>query len=206
MSFEYRENDNEVSGTDRKAFTSCSDKNSSSLSGDEEEDVIVVFPEKDALQTANLKQHVLLLREKVKHLSEPVVMNMLESLQEHNMAAWFLDNLTPADVPMTRSFVLIDRTPIALQTYRMPPAHSELVRSKVENYLDAGIIRPAVSLWMFAVVSAEKKDGTARFCADYRKLNWRIKKDKFPLPRTEEIFDDLCRNFWFSTLYLFRGY
>ena len=51
-----------------------------------------------------------------------------------------------------------------------------------------------------------KKDGSSRFCVDFRKLNAVMKSDKWPVPCVEEIFDDLPGSSVFSTLDLFRGY
>lgn len=54
--------------------------------------------------------------------------------------------------------------------------------------------------------SNQKKGGTAQFCVDYRELSRRMRKDKWPLPGIEEIFDDLRGNSWFTSLDLFSGY
>ena len=57
--------------------------------------------------------------------------------------------------------------------------------------LQAGIITPVGSAWTFSTVLATKKDGSPRFCIDFRKLNAVMKKDKWLVPCVEEIFDDL---------------
>ena len=65
--------------------------------------------------------------------------------------------------------------------------------------IQAGIITPVESAWTFPIVLATKKDGGARFCIDFRKLNAVMKSDKWPVECVEEIFDDLRASI-FTTL------
>ena len=71
---------------------------------------------------------------------------------------------------------------------------------------EAGIIKPSISAWSFPVVIVRKMDGTTRFYVDYRLLNSQMKPDKWPLPKVQEIYDDLEGSKVFSTLDLFSGY
>lgn len=70
----------------------------------------------------------------------------------------------------------------------------------------AGIVKPATSAWSFPVAIATKKDGGPWFCVDYRVLNSRMKADRFPLPKIQEIFDALAGGVFFTTLDFFSGY
>ena len=72
--------------------------------------------------------------------------------------------------------------------------------------LKAGIITASSSAWSFPVVIASKKEGKPRFCVDYRALNRVMKADRWPLPKIEELFDDLSGSRFFTTLDLFSGY
>lgn len=72
--------------------------------------------------------------------------------------------------------------------------------------LEAGVIVPSNSAWASPVVLVGKKDGTKRFCVDYRALNGVTQKDLYPLPRTEELLDELGKAQWFSKLDLKSGY
>lgn len=59
----------------------------------------------------------------------------------------------------------------------------------ISSMLEAETIEPAVSEWAANVVLARKKDGTLRFCINYRQLNDRTKKDSYPLPQIDECLD-----------------
>ena len=71
---------------------------------------------------------------------------------------------------------------------------------------ESGVIQPSNSPWASPVVLVRKKDGTHRFCVDYREVNAVTKKDKFPLPRVDDLLDQLGKAQYFSTLYLASGY
>ena len=72
--------------------------------------------------------------------------------------------------------------------------------------LEADIIEPSVSPWASPVVLVKKKDGSTRFCVDYRKLNAATKKDSYPIPHIKVSLDLLEQTQYFTTLDLFSGY
>lgn len=72
--------------------------------------------------------------------------------------------------------------------------------------LERGIIEPSSSPWSSNVVLVTKKDGTVRFCVDYRVLNSLTKKDAYPLPRVDECLDSLAGSKWYSTMDLNSGF
>ncbi len=72
--------------------------------------------------------------------------------------------------------------------------------------LDQGVIEPCQSSWASPVVLVTKKDGTTRFCMDYRKLNDVTRKDAYPVPRIDDTLDALRGSQYFSTLDLYSGY
>ncbi|GFX02680.1 hypothetical protein TNCV_2011241 [Trichonephila clavipes] len=71
---------------------------------------------------------------------------------------------------------------------------------------DNDVIEPSSSPWVSSIVLFKKKDGSTRFCVDYRRLNDVNKKDSYPLPRIDDTLDTLAGNTWFSTLDLKSGY
>jgi hypothetical protein len=65
------------------------------------------------------------------------------------------------------------------------------LKKKIDELLEKGYIRPSTSPWVALVLFVEKKDGTKRMCIDYRALNEVTIKNKYPLPRIEDLFDQL---------------
>ncbi len=76
----------------------------------------------------------------------------------------------------------------------------------LDDMLKQGIIKQASGPWSSPVVLVPKKDGTTRFCVDYRRVNNLTKKDAHPLPRIDETLDALTGAKWFSTIDLVSGY
>ena len=71
---------------------------------------------------------------------------------------------------------------------------------EVDKMLEKNVMWPSCSPWCIPIVMAPKKDGGYRFCLDYRKLNTITKKDSYPLPWIDDIFDLLNGACFFSSL------
>ena len=99
-----------------------------------------------------------------------------------------------------------DRTPLKQQLRRIPVHMKEEVDSHIDDMLKRDVFEPSVSPWSAGVVLVKKKDGTTRFCVDYRKLNELTVKDAYPLPKIDVSLDHLSGAQWFSTLDLCSGY
>jgi hypothetical protein len=68
------------------------------------------------------------------------------------------------------------------------------------------VIKPAHGPWSSPIVLVKKKDGSSRFCIDFRRLNSVTRKDAHPLPRIDDTLDALAGAQWFSTIDLASGY
>ena len=96
--------------------------------------------------------------------------------------------------------------PIRQQPYRAGPDRRAAIQEQVEYQLKAGVIEPAQSEWASPVLLAPKKDGTMRFCIDFRRLNAATIPDTYPLPRMDDCIDSLSHAKVFSMLDALWGY
>ncbi|KAK3083233.1 hypothetical protein FSP39_017411 [Pinctada imbricata] len=96
--------------------------------------------------------------------------------------------------------------PIKQHPYRVPLAKRLAAEKEIQQMAERGVIEPSSSPWCSPVVMVTKKDGTIRFCLDFRKLNSCTLKDSQPLPRIDDTLDALSGSVWFSTLDLKSGY
>ena len=99
-----------------------------------------------------------------------------------------------------------DAIPIRQRARYPPMGKRQAEKEEVENMLERNIIEPSSSAWASPVVLINKKDGTIRFCVDYRKLNEVTVKDAYPLPKIEDCLDALSGSKWFSTMDLQSGF
>src|SRR6185312_5431886 len=89
---------------------------------------------------------------------------------------------------------------------RASPAELDELRKQLEELLDAGFIRPSKSPFGAAILFVKKKDGSMRMCVDYRALNDQTVKNRYPLPRIDELFDRLQGAKYFTSIDLRSGY
>lgn len=99
-----------------------------------------------------------------------------------------------------------DAAPRKQAARRMPFAVRQEVARQLQKMQDAGVVQPSSSPWASPVVMVQKKDGTHRFCVDYRSLNQVTKPDTFPLPRIDDLLDQLGKSKYFTTLDLASGF
>ena len=87
---------------------------------------------------------------------------------------------------------LVPRTaPISKTPYKMALVELKKLKAQLQELLDKGFIRPSVSLWGTPVLLVKKNDGSIRLCIDYRELNKVTMRNKYPLPRIDDLFDQL---------------
>jgi hypothetical protein len=97
-------------------------------------------------------------------------------------------------------------SPIAKRPYRMAAAELTELKKQLEELQRIGFIRPSSSPWGAPVLFVKKKDGSMRLCVDYRALNEVTIKNKYPLPRIDDLFDQLKGAKCFSKIDLRSGY
>jgi len=96
--------------------------------------------------------------------------------------------------------------PVSRTPYRMRKPELVELKLQLKEMMDIGYIRPNVSPWGPPILFFKKKDGTLRLCIDYRQLNKVTIKNKYPLPRIDDLFDQLGGASIFSKIDLISGY
>ncbi|CAN6362592.1 unnamed protein product [Urochloa humidicola] len=96
--------------------------------------------------------------------------------------------------------------PVAQRPYRMAVGELEELKKQLRKLLDQGFIRASVSPWASPILFVDKKDGTQRMCVDYRTLNSVTIKNKYPLPRIDDLLNQLRKAKYFSKIDLRSGY
>ena len=97
-------------------------------------------------------------------------------------------------------------TPVAKSPYLLAPPEMKELRDQLQELSDKGFIRPSCSPWGAPILFVKKKDGSQRMCIDYRELNKRTIKNRYPLARIDDLFDQLQGASWFSKIDLRYGY
>ncbi|CAF1594710.1 unnamed protein product, partial [Didymodactylos carnosus] len=96
--------------------------------------------------------------------------------------------------------------PVYTPPYRQSQKDQEILIQETNKLLKQGRIEPSISPWSSTVVLIKKKDGSIRFCVDYRKLNTITTKDSYPLPRIDDILDQLSDSLYFTKFDFKSGY
>nr|GFB44821.1 putative reverse transcriptase domain-containing protein [Tanacetum cinerariifolium] len=96
--------------------------------------------------------------------------------------------------------------PVARAPYRLAPAEMQELSTQLQELSDKGFIRPSSSPWGAPVLFVKKKDGSFRMCIDYRKLNKLTVKNRYLLPRIDDLFDQLQGSRVYSKIDLRSGY
>ncbi|RVW14025.1 Transposon Ty3-I Gag-Pol polyprotein [Vitis vinifera] len=121
----------------------------------------------------------------------------------------FLEDLSglPPEREVEFTIDLVPGTsPMSKAPYRMAPVELKELKVQLQELLDKGFIRPSVSAWGTPVLFVKKKDGSMRLCIDYRELNKVTVRNKYPLPRIDDLFDQLQGAYVFSKIDLRSGY
>jgi hypothetical protein len=136
--------------------------------------------------------------------SEPALLDKLLDSFEDVFAE--PTGLPPARACDHRIHLLPDTAPMAVRPYRYPQLQKDELELQCKVMLAQGIIRPSTATFSAPVLLVKKHDNTWRFCVNYRALNERTIKDKFPIPMVEELLDELHGARYFTKLDLRSGY
>ena len=126
-------------------------------------------------------------------VSDDVFLEELSGLPPHREIEFAID-------------VVPGSTPTSITPYRMAPLDLKELKLQLQELLEKGFIRPSVSPWGAPVLFVKKKDGTLRLCIDYRQLNKLTVKNKYLLPRIDDLFDQLKGASIFLKINLRSGY
>lgn len=129
-----------------------------------------------------------------------------------DLLTWYADIFSAGDHDIGRTSLIKHKilteniVPIKQPPRRVPIEKLQEVERLVQDLLQRGLIVPSKSPWASPVVLVDKKDGTQRFCVDYRRVNKETKKDAFPIPHIQDTLDSLAGAEYYSTLDLCSGY
>ncbi|GFX37406.1 hypothetical protein TNCV_3106581 [Trichonephila clavipes] len=102
--------------------------------------------------------------------------------------------------------ILKDDIPVYQPARRLSFSENQDVNKQIDEWLEQWIVRPSSSEYASPTVLVKKKDGTTRLCVDYRRLNRKLVKDRFPLPLIEDVLDRLQGAKVYTTLDLKNGF
>src|ERR1051325_12104805 len=113
----------------------------------------------------------------------------------------------PPEREVEFSIDLVPRTsPVSMTLYQMSAFELKELKSQLEYLLEKRFIRPSVSPWGAPVLLVKKKEASMRLCVDYRQLNKVTIKNRYPLPRIDDLMDQLVGACVFSKIDLRSGY
>ena len=111
------------------------------------------------------------------------------------------DNSVHTSIPgFEHTIEVTDETPIRQKAYRADVKSQEIIDETVDKLLSDGIIEPSLSEWSSPVILVKKKGGDFRMCVDYRRLNKVMRKEEWPIPLIQDIFDSFGGARYFSVL------
>ncbi len=136
---------------------------------------------------------------------QPLNMEQRGQLLEIITHQLFLE--TPGKTDLVQHHIYLkDRKPIHQHAYRVPEKLLPTMKQEIETMLKLEVIEPSSSEWNNPIVLVPKKDGTLRFCLDFRKLNAVSKFDPYPMPRVDDLIEKLGSAKFLTTLDLCKGY
>ncbi|GJU60900.1 putative reverse transcriptase domain-containing protein [Tanacetum coccineum] len=135
----------------------------------------------------------------------------MEIRQFLGLAGYYRRFIEGSGLPPTRQVefqidLVPGAAPVARAPYRLAPSEMKELSEQLQELSDKGFIRPSSSPWGAPVLFVKKKDGSFRMCIDYRELNKLTVKNRYPLPRIDDLFDQLQGSSVYSKIDLRSGY
>lgn len=141
------------------------------------------------------------------YLQSPTEITLDQKLFLENLTKQYFQNLNVLGcTSLVEHVILTDSPPIKQRYYPVSPKMQSHIDSELKKMLDLGIVEKSTSAWSSPILLVPKKDGTYRFCVDYRKLNKVTKKDAYPLPYISNILDKLRNATYLSSLDIRSAY
>ncbi|GJR81696.1 putative reverse transcriptase domain-containing protein [Tanacetum coccineum] len=140
-------------------------------------------------------------KSKEKRLEDvPIVQDFLEVFPED------LSGIPPTRQVEFQIYLIPGAAPVAQAPYRLAPSKMKELSDQLKELSDKGFIRPSSSPWGAPILFVKKKDGYFRICIDYWELNKLTVKNRYPLPRIDDLFDQLQGSSVYSKIDLRSGY
>lgn len=170
------------------------------------EDSDVHRKEDTTLDASKIQENLNHFKKSWQHLSQQELKDAIQFISGHIEIFEGRNGTTGRTTLIQHRIDTGEAQPIRQPPRRLPMAKQQEVKELVDKMLSEGIIEQSSSPWSAPVVLVTKRDGSTRFCVDYRKLNDVTKKDSYPLPRIDDTLTTLAGSKWFSTLDLKSGY
>ncbi|GFW16315.1 hypothetical protein TNCV_4264801 [Trichonephila clavipes] len=164
---------------------------------------------KEGVKFNKYENHAQLMQISAENLQEELDLRHVENRQIKKELEKLIQDYEPektASTDVTMRIILKDEGPVCQHPRRLTFTERQEVNKQIEEWLNEGIIRPSSAEYASPIVMVKKKDGSSRMCIDYRKLNQKLVKDKFPLPIIEDVLNTLQEAKVYSTLDLRNGF
>jgi hypothetical protein len=181
-----------------KVFINCDKKSVKLTTPDENELEFIVEP---VVTTKGVANCVKVNQLDASQGSEVTVVNEFPDVFPEELPGMPPDSDIKFVIELKPSTALIYKTPFRMTTPKLAD-----LKEHIKELLEKGFIRPSSSPWGAPVIFVPKRDGTQRLCMDYRALNEVTIKNKYPLPRIDDLFNQLRRACVFSKIDLRSGY
>ncbi|GFT88309.1 retrovirus-related Pol polyprotein from transposon 412 [Trichonephila clavipes] len=158
---------------------------------------------KEGVKFNKYENHAQLMQISAENLQEELDLRHVENRQIKKELEKLIQDYKPektASTDVTMRIILKDEEQVCQPPRRLAFTERQEVNKQIEEWLNEGIIRPSSSEYASPIVMVKKKDGSSKMCIDYRKLDQKLVKDKFPLPIIEDVLDTLQEAKVYSTL------